>query len=145
MIRAALLLACLASTGCGIVHEMITDNVNEELNYRVRRGDVTDIAQLAGQGVDLDEPWGVNNWTPLQHAIHKQQTESVRVLLEWGAQPDFTVSGNERPVVMARKHAGPEIVKLLIDAGADVSDEDAGRRPKDARAGTPAIPGPFRP
>src|SRR5262245_37231616 len=83
-----LLFVALSAAGCGIVHEMITDNLNEELVYQVRRGDVAQVAKLAAMGVDLDVPEGVNNWTPLQHAIHKQQTDSVRVLLEWGAQPD---------------------------------------------------------
>jgi hypothetical protein len=38
---------------------------------------------------DLDHA----RWTALQHAVQKQRAEAVRVLLEWGAEPDATEPG----------------------------------------------------
>jgi ankyrin repeat protein len=80
---------------------MITDNMNEELVYQARRGGVTAIAKIAASGIDLDVPQGSNHWTALQHAVHTQQAGSVRVLLEWGADPDVTQPGNQTALFMA--------------------------------------------
>ena len=124
----ALLLASLCTAGCEIVHEMITDNFHEELVYRARMGDVATIARLAARGLDLDVPQGSNHWTALQHAVHKQQAGSVRVLLEWGAQPDLTFPGNQTPLFMAADSKDPAMVELLINAGADVEWQGPGGR-----------------
>jgi len=130
MSRGIALLLSLCAAGCSIVHEMITDDLHEELVYQARRGDVTMIARLAANGLDLDVPQGSNHWTPLQHAVHKEQAGSVRVLLEWGARPDLTQPGNQTPLFMAADSTNPTMVELLINAGADVNwDGPGGRTP----------------
>lgn len=128
MTRVAVLLLSLCAAGCGIVHEMITDNMNEELVYQARRGDVTAIAKIAASGTDLDVPEGSNHWTALQHAVHKEQAGSVRVLLEWGADVDATRPGNQTPLFMAADSQDPTMVELLINAGADVEWQGPGGR-----------------
>ena len=126
--RTALLLLSLCATGCGIVHEMITDDMHQELVYQARRGDVTAIAKIAAPGIDLDVPEGSNHWTALQHAVHKEQAESVRVLLEWGATPDASQPGNQTALFMAADSKDPAMVELLINAGADVEWQGPGGR-----------------
>jgi len=128
MTRVAVLLLSLCAAGCGIVHEMITDNFHEELVYRARNGDVTEIARIAARGLDLDQPEGANHWTALQHAVHKEQAESVRVLLEWGATPDASQPGNQTALFMAADSKDPAMVELLINAGADVEWQGPGGR-----------------
>ena len=125
---AALLLASFIALGCNVIHEMITDNLNEELVYQARRGDVTKVARLAARGLDLDVPEGGNNWTALQHAVHKEQAGSVRVLLEWGATPDATRPGNQTALFMAADSNDSTMVELLINAGADVEWQGPGGR-----------------
>jgi ankyrin repeat protein len=128
MARWAVLLLSLCAAGCGILHDTITGDVNEELVYAARNGDVHSLERLAAHGLDLDAPKGATHWTALQHAVHKEQAGSVRVLLEWGADPDATVSGNTTPLFMAADSTDPAMAELLIDAGADVDWHGPGGR-----------------
>ena len=43
----------------------------------VRSGDVVEVRRMLANGADPNEPEGVNDWTPLMHAIHKNQPGSV--------------------------------------------------------------------
>ena len=46
----------------------------------------------------------------------------MRVLLEWGADPDATPPGSvATPLFIAASHNDRTMVKLLLDAGADVN------------------------
>ena len=135
----ALLFAVLtAAPGCGYFPYFGIDDIHEELTVAARRGDVPAIESMAKNGVDLDEPWAHsdNGWTPLQTAISRQRVDAVRVLLEWGADPDATQGGNKPPLLMARDTGNQAILTLLINAGAT---------PTDAFAETPATPAPSRP
>ena len=49
-----------------------------------RSGDTQAIAALLAGGADPNQRWGVNSWTPLMHAIHKDQKGSVEALLAGG-------------------------------------------------------------
>src|SRR5262245_9438682 len=89
--------------------------------------------RLAARGVDLNASSVTKRpfifpdidharWTALQHAVQKQQPEAVRVLLEWGAEPDATPPGSvATPLFIAAKNNDRTTVKLLLDAGADVT------------------------
>ena len=119
--RTALLLGVLLTApGCAYFPYFGIDDIHEELIVAARRNDVERIEQIARQGVDLDEPYehSDNHWTPLQTATDKQRVDAVRVLLEWGADPDAAQGGNPPPLRMARDAGNQAIVKLLIDAGA---------------------------
>jgi ankyrin repeat protein len=130
--RLALLLAAVITASCGAAPpsaDELRNDPHEALVWAARTGDVSTIARLATSGMDLDSPdVNRNHWTPLQHAVHKQQAESVRVLLEWGASPDATQPGNTTPLFMAADSHDPTIVRLLVDAGADVDWIGPGKR-----------------
>jgi Ankyrin repeats (3 copies) len=124
-----LLLTPWLAAGCGLLSEMLEDTVHEAVVGASRRGEIAKIALFAARGADLDEPDAFDNhWTPLQHAVHKEQTASVRVLLEWGANPDATQPGNGTPLFMAADSKSPAIVELLMNAGADVEWQGPGGR-----------------
>jgi ankyrin repeat protein len=138
---ALLLLVTLAASACGdFGSEFGVDDIHEALSRAARRGRVARIEQIASEGVDLDQPYAydTNGWTPLQHAIDARQVESVRVLLEWGADPTATAGANPTPLAMATTVKNAVIVQLLIDAGAVPTR-------KDASAQTRATPAPSRP
>jgi hypothetical protein len=59
-----------------------------------RAGDTERIAQLIRAGADVDERGGVNNWTALMHAVHKNQPDAVRLLLDSGADIDATAGAH---------------------------------------------------
>ena len=90
------------------------------LVWAARNGAADAIAFLAESGVDVNEPdRRRNRWTPLQHAVHTQQTAAVLALLERGADPDLTEPGNPTPLFMAADSADPMLVEALLDGGAD--------------------------
>jgi ankyrin repeat protein len=105
------------------------DDPHELMMWAARNGAGDAIALLASRGVNVNKPdAGRNHWTPLQHAVHKQQPGAVRVLLEWGAEPDATGPGNTTPLFMAADSMDPTMVELLLDAGADAQFAGPGGR-----------------
>jgi len=130
-----LLLAAAVCASCGVFRPSADDLRNDphgHLIWAARTGDVAAIRSLAASGVDLDAstPTATNivfpdldhkQWTPLQHAVQKQHVDAVRVLLEWGADPDAMAPGAANtPLFIATSSKDPGIVRLLLDAGADV-------------------------
>lgn len=125
MTRTALLLAVLlAAPACGLFPYFGVDDIHEELMLAASRGDAHAIELMAEKGVDLDQPYQYDQsgLTPLQHAIQRGQTDAVRVLLEWGADPDATHGSNKPPLDIAREAHNQAILTLLINAGATRTD-----------------------
>jgi ankyrin repeat protein len=133
--RIALLLASVVCTSCVILVPSAEDLRNDShghLVWAARMGDIAAIRSLAARGVDLNASSVTERtfifpdldharWTALQHAVGKQQVEAVRVLLEWGAEPDATEPGSTAtPLFIAAKNSDRTTVKLMLDAGADV-------------------------
>src|SRR5512140_531592 len=85
----------------------------------VRRGDVTQARQLLNSGADPNRREGVNNWTPLMHAVHKNQAGTARTLIEGGAEDDARGPHQETALMMAAGYGQEEMVRLLLKAGAD--------------------------
>ena len=86
---AAVLLAALA-VACAHQQQELPPLVRA-----AREGDVAAIATLLEAGAAVDGRAGVNRWTPLQHAIHKNQPAAVKALLAAGADPN---AGSHPPV-----------------------------------------------
>jgi len=98
--------------GCGLGEAV------SPLIAAARAGNVEEIKRLAAARVDLNEPGGVNHWTPLMHAVHKNQAAALEALIEAGAQVN-AVSGNTTALILAAGYGETDIVKLLLDHGAD--------------------------
>lgn len=134
--RSALLLAAALCASCGAFSPS-ADNLRHDphghLVWAARTGDVAAIRRLAASGVDLDASPATPStfvfpdldhirWTALQHAVQKHQVDAVRVLLEWGADPDATQAGTiNTALFIAAGDRDPAIARLLLDAGADVN------------------------
>ncbi len=86
--------------------------IDEALVAAARAGNAEAIPKLAAADANLDRPSGVNEWTPLQHAVHKNQLSAVKALLASGASPQ---SG----LIMAAGYGQADIVKALLEAGAN--------------------------
>src|SRR5215210_6400089 len=103
----AVLAAAAACVSCGAFGPSAEDLRNDphgHLVWAARTGDVPAIRRLAASGINLDASpvtatrfifpdLDHRQWTALQHAVQKRQVEAVRVLLEWGAQPDARGDG----------------------------------------------------
>lgn len=84
-----------------------------------RRGDAATVRALVARGADPNASAGVNSWTPLEHAIHKQQIDSVAALLDAGADPNRSDPHGTTPLMMAAGYGYTSIVGLLLRRGAD--------------------------
>jgi ankyrin repeat protein len=176
MLSSRALLVAAAAVLCASCGGPDPDDAHGQLIWAARHGDVATIRRLAASGVDLDSsartPARIvfpdldhRAWTALQHAAGKNQVEAVRLLLEWGADPDARQEGST-PLVIAATQKDPRAFQLLLDAGADVErarkmaeDDEANplgrliayvldlrpQSPKDAFARMPATPAQSRP
>ena len=89
-----------------------------------RAGNTVELERLLSAGADANQRAGVNDWTPLMHAIHKGQTESVRVLLRHRADVHALTAHRSNALIMAAGYGYAPIVRLLLDAGADPAYRD---------------------
>jgi hypothetical protein len=113
--RLLIFVALVASTGCGWLSRPVSRLIDA-----ARSGDIAQIKQLAAAGADLNAGGGVNNWTPLMHAIHKNQRGAVEALLEAGADPN-AAPGRTTALVMAAGYGQADIVQVLLNHGAKTS------------------------
>lgn len=79
-----------------------------------REGDTMQINALVAKGANVNEPAGVNGWTPLEHAVHKNQIGSVQSLLDAGADPNAASPDGTTPLIMAAGYGYTPIVELLL-------------------------------
>jgi hypothetical protein len=108
---ASALLLLLA--GCGRLGEPLSP-----VAASARAGDTDQIKRLAAAGADVNVPSGINHWTPLMHAIHKNQAGAVEALLDAGANVN-AASGNTTALIMAAGYGETEIVQILLKHGAE--------------------------
>lgn len=90
-----------------------------------RGGHIETIGALLKLGADPDRRGGVNDWTPLMHAIHKDQEMSVLSLLNGGANVDARLR-NGTALMMAAGYGYTAIVRDLLAHGADPFIEGLG-------------------
>ncbi len=90
------------------------------LDWAARTGHAEAIAELVRAGADPDlRDSGPNGWTPLHHAVHKNQPGSVRALLAAGADVNGRSDNGLTPLMLAAVQGEAEIVEELLAAGAD--------------------------
>ena len=88
--------------------------------WAARAGQIEAMHILKEAGAPLDgKDQGVNGWTPIMHALHKDQTKAALTLLEWGADPNATSRSGTTPLMRAACENEPEVVRALLDRGAD--------------------------
>jgi ankyrin repeat protein len=112
-----------------------------------REGNTAAVREMIKGGADPNAPYGALNWTPLMHAIHKNQIGSVKALLDSGADVNRTGDYETEPrtkqrevtpLMMAAGYGQTPIVELLLRRGADPAriDGDGNRALDYALSGT---------
>jgi len=84
-----------------------------------RAGCVPAIVTLLRHHADPNLRGGVNDWTPLMHAVHKNQWGAARALLDGGAQVDSRGRSGETALMMAAGYGYTPLVELLLERGAN--------------------------
>jgi len=85
-----------------------------------RVGDGPRITELAKSGADVNQRGGINNWTPLMHAVHTRQPASVQALIAAGADINATAGarGRDTALRLAEIENYTDIATILRDHGA---------------------------
>lgn len=90
-----------------------------------RDGNTAEIVRLISEGTDPNVRGGVNGWTALMHAIHKNRPESVLALLDHGADPNARGESGNTALIMAAGYGYTGLVETLLARGADPRLETA--------------------
>jgi Ankyrin repeats (3 copies)/Ankyrin repeat len=97
-----------------------------ELVAAIRAGDVARIADLLEAGHSLTTPSRSNGYRAIHLAVASGNVETVRFLLQQGADPNQTADRLSRPLPLALVVRCDEpILRLLTDAGAELEAADA--------------------
>ena len=122
--------AVLAVLGVLVVLSLRSDARSADLGPLIgaaRSGEAESVRRLVQAGADPDRrDGGPNGWTPLLHAVHKDQPAAVRELLAAGADVNRAAPNGLTPLMLAASQAEPEIFELLLAAGADPYAEKPG-------------------
>jgi len=103
----------------------------EELLQAIVKNDVKLIYKKIEEGADVNFEFGdaygcKERYTPLMSACHRGRLEAAKALLRAGADPNYMIKNMDLTVFWGID-GGPELIKLLVEYGADL---DA-RTPKD--------------
>ena len=106
------ILVALAGCGTGLI-------------VAAKKGDVATMQRLLDQGANINEGALSGNCSgpPLAHAAYHCQPESVRYLVNKGADIEAVgvMMAGHRPLHLAAREDCVEAVKILLDAGADIN------------------------
>jgi ankyrin repeat protein len=85
-----------------------------------RDGDTAKIAKLVRSGADVNERGGVNDWTALMHAVHKNQPKAVLALIASGADVNAKAGARRRDTALrlAEIQGLGDIAAVLREHGA---------------------------
>ena len=72
----------------------------------------------SAQSADIDALGGCNGWTALQAAVFEGHHDIVKLLLQYGANPNTQCFAGPRALSFALYREDAELVRLLKDAGA---------------------------
>jgi ankyrin repeat protein len=111
-------------------------------HHAVKMAEAATIVRLLGEaGANIDVPAeGVANMTPLLSAVEhyiedharNETTTVIRILAHSGANLEALDSAGRSPLAVAAAHNRPELIRLLIELGADPQRETAdGKTPLD--------------
>ena len=88
-----------------------------EIHDAAKAGDVAAITAALDAGAAIDEMDGFA--TPLYHAVNRQHLDAAKLLLARGANVNAQTKTGGAPLMAAVAKSRPELIKLLLENGAD--------------------------
>jgi ankyrin repeat protein len=114
---------CFAEVHRDVAEYLLAHGARHTIHTAVALGDVDEIREIASRSrVELERPMDRTNHRrrPLHLAVVKKRPESLATLLDLGADTEaFDVAGLS-PLDQAALDGQPELVRLLIDHGAEL-------------------------
>jgi len=117
-----------------VIRELVSAGANPDCQLRAQVPASTPLTDAIGRDrldlvtmlLDLGaSPNGdTSRESPLRAACEKGSEESVRLLLERGADPNIAGDGLQSPLAVASGKGNQRIAKMLLDAGARIDTED---------------------
>ena len=104
--------------------DRLKDNPSSELLLAARNGNVVRVIQSLDLGADVNAQSENNGYTPLIWASSRGHTETVRLLLEAGADVNLTANDGQTALMRAADYGHAEVVELLLKSGADVNAQN---------------------
>eukprot|EP00437_Effrenium_voratum_P033462 CAMPEP_0181460764 /NCGR_PEP_ID=MMETSP1110-20121109/33513_1 /TAXON_ID=174948 /ORGANISM="Symbiodinium sp., Strain CCMP421" /LENGTH=188 /DNA_ID=CAMNT_0023585333 /DNA_START=68 /DNA_END=634 /DNA_ORIENTATION=- len=104
----------------------ILEGGTTELMKAAYEGDTAKVEELAGKGVDIDAE-DTYGWTAVRYAVRNRQLDSVKKLLELGADINKASKTGRTPLMSAAGNGLEEMCALLVEQGdADIMAMDEG-------------------
>ena len=100
--------------------ELRNDKDESVLMLAALKGHFSLVQKLVEHDADVNKP----GWTPLHYAASAGHVQIVEYLLEHSAYIDAESPNGTTPLMMAAMYGSPEAVKVLIQAGADLSSKN---------------------
>ena len=112
---------------------------NIDLLFASYRGDLAEIAYLFFKGIPNVNIKGDNNVTPLILASQQGKLDVVAFLLDRGARVNDVMTDGKTALLMACKNGHTEIVKRLMEKGANQFLKSSGKSPRDVAGNTEIV------
>jgi ankyrin repeat protein len=100
--------------------ELRNDKDESVLMLAALKGYFSLVKKLVEQDADVNKP----GWTPLHYAASSGHVQIIEYLLEHSAYIDAESPNGTTPLMMAAMYGSPEAVKVLIQAGADLRQQN---------------------
>lgn len=119
----------------------LADSIQKEIFEAIKASDVVKLKTMLDGGLDPNALILGGTVPMLASASHGGKTEVVRLLLQFKANANLATSGFYRipPLHSAAEEGHPEIVSMLLKAGADPAARTTTRDGKDEREGYTAL------
>jgi uncharacterized protein len=99
------------------------DSLFPRIHQAIQSGDITKVQEYIQAGDNIEE-CTYHGMSPVELAVEQEEPEIMQLLLNSGADPNFSQS--ETPLVTAVGRSNLDIVRLLVDAGADINNDAFG-------------------
>ena len=124
-------LVMAALSFCSYSYALDSSLKTEYLNA-VKQNNISKIANLVSEGLDINVREEKNGWTALHYAVYYGHYKMAKYLLENGALTEVKTKNGETPLHLAVKKGNIEMVKLLLEYGAETDVVDnKGKKPID--------------